>query len=259
MSHPVTGPLGAMMSSTMRGWTFTARGPPSAVLRLRSDLPRPTPNQLDANEVLVKVSHVAVFQGFAALMNIIPHVNSNLWIPCSDFSGVIEAVGHNVHSLRPGDAVFGSPDPKALMRWGSKYNGMLVDYAILPANQVVKRPDNISFESAAGLAGNGCTALQFCAKTGIKKGDSVLVTGASGGLGSIVLQVVRDIVGTEGRIVAVCSGANAELVKGLGADEVSAFGWPGSFHVGLLVRCNNAYVSTGGRLQGPPPTLQVSI
>ena len=209
------------MATSMRAWTFTTRGPPSEVLKLRGDFPRPTPEQLAAHDVLIKVSHVAVFQPFALLLSILPHLNSNPWIPESFFSGVVEAVGSGVKDLSPGQAVFGSPDPKAYLRGGTKYNGMLAEYAIVPAAQVVKKPENISFDAAVGLALDGCTALQFCDKLRLEKGDKILITGASGGLGTITVQIARIIVGKEGTIVAICSAANAELVKNLGVDEVT--------------------------------------
>ncbi len=205
----------------MRGWVFTARGPPAAVLKLRDDLPRPTAADLRADEVLVKVSHVGLFLGFALMMALIPHVNSKPWIPAHDFSGVVEATGAKVTNVRAGDPVFGGPDPKVFMRWGSRYNGVLVEYAILPAAQVVRKPDNISFAAAATLPGNGCTAVQFVEKTGMKKGDRVLITAASGGLGTLMVQVARAVVGKEGSVVGTCSAPNEEMVKKLGADEVS--------------------------------------
>jgi NADPH:quinone reductase-like Zn-dependent oxidoreductase len=212
----------------MRAWTFTARGTPSAVLKLRADLPRPTPSQLHADEVIVKVSHVAIEQGLALLMELAPHINSKPWIPGQDFSGIVDSVGSNVTHLRPGDPVFGSGDPKSWAKWGSKYNGLLVEYAILPAAHVVLKPPNISFAAAATLTCNGCTAVQFTELVNMKKGDRVLITGASGGLGTVMLQVARAVVGNEGTIVGTCSAANEEFVKKLGADEVSKSQWASS-------------------------------
>ncbi|KIW14101.1 hypothetical protein PV08_06882 [Exophiala spinifera] len=204
----------------MRGWIFTSRGRPSQVLKLRDDLRKPTTEMLGPNDALVKISCVSAFQGFAALMGIIPHFNDNPWIPGSDFSGVIEAVGSDVRHLKAGDAVFGSPNPRDYLKGGEKYNGVLVEYAVIPADQVVRKPANISFEEASGVAGNGCTALQFCELAGLKQGDRVLITAGSSGLGSTTIQIVRSFVGKEGTIVSTCSAANIELVKGLGADEV---------------------------------------
>jgi NADPH:quinone reductase-like Zn-dependent oxidoreductase len=209
-----------MTSETMRAWTFTTRGPPSSVLKLRSDLPRPSPSDLRPNEVLVRITHVGIFQGFAALMAILPHFTSTPWIPATDFSGLIVATGSGVTHVVSGDAVFGSPDPKRYLR-DTRYNGVLVEYAILPGSAVVRKPVGMSFASAAGLGGNGCTAVQFCGVLGLRRGMKVLVTGASGSTGSLTLQVVRAVVGKEGSVWGTCSGVNEELVKGLGADGVS--------------------------------------
>ena len=60
-------------------------------------------------------------------------------------------------------------------------------------------------------------------KAQLKRGDAVLINGASGGIGTLVVQMAKDTVGESGRVVAICSGRNVELVKGLGADEVSYF------------------------------------
>ena len=217
----------------MRGWTFNTRGAPTSILNLRADLPRPDPSSLRPNEVLVRITHVGIFQGFAALMAILPHFTSNPWIPASDFSGLIVATGSSTTHVGLGDAVFGSPDPKRYLR-DTRYNGVLVEYAILPATAVVKKPARVSFESAAGLGGNGCTAVQFSEVAGLRKGMKVLVTGASGSTGSLTLQVAKAVVGKEGRVWGTCSGTNEELVKGLGADGVSRRGWRRSFF--LLVR-----------------------
>lgn len=86
---------------------------------------------------------------------------------------------------------------------------------------MVRKPDNASFEQAAGLGVAGCTALLLVKKARLKRGDSVLVNGASGGIGTIVMQLVREVVGDSGRVVAVCSGRNLEMVGKLGANEVS--------------------------------------
>ena len=86
---------------------------------------------------------------------------------------------------------------------------------------MVRKPEGLSFASAAGLGGNGCTAVQFCGVLGLRRGMKVLVTGASGSTGSLTLQVARAVVGKEGSVWGTCSGVNEELVKGLGADEVS--------------------------------------
>ena len=77
----------------------------------------------------------------------------------------------------------------------------------------MEKPEKISFESAAVLTADDCTALQFCKKTKMTRGDNVLVVGTSGGLESVTVQIARSVVGEEGMVVGICSAANADLVK----------------------------------------------
>lgn len=94
------------------------------------------------------------------------------------------------------------------------------EYITVAAPTVVRKPDGIALEEAAGLGITGSTALAMLEKAGLKRGDSVLVNGASGGVGTLVVQLAKEAVGESGRVVAVCSGRNIELVSKLGADEV---------------------------------------
>lgn len=208
----------ASLPVTMRAWTYTSRGLPEDVLQL-STFPTTDLSSLLTDEVLIKISHVGIPQVAAVLMDILPHFTSKPWIACQDFSGTIIATGSSINHVAPGDLVFGSPDPKRFFT--GKYNGVLVEYAILPGTAVVKKPENITLASAAGIAGPGCPAIQFCELVGLKEGDSVLVTGASGGTGSLTVQIARKFVGKRGKVVGTCSAVNAELVRGLGVDEVS--------------------------------------
>jgi reticulon-4-interacting protein 1, mitochondrial len=78
----------------------------------------------------------------------------------------------------------------------------------------------MSLESAAGLGGCGCAAVQMVRKANIKRGDNVLINGGSGDLGSILVQVVKAAVGESGRVTATCSAKNVDFVRGLRAHEV---------------------------------------
>jgi NADPH:quinone reductase-like Zn-dependent oxidoreductase len=144
-------------------------------------------------------------------------------IPELDFSGSIASLSPDVplsRNLTLGTAVFGSVPISAHARFGS---GAMAEYVVVPADHVVAKPENASFEDVAGLPVAGSTALAVIEKAGLNKGDMVLINGASGGIGSMVVQMVRDAVGESGRVVAICSGKNVEMVKQLGADEVSFF------------------------------------
>ena len=141
-------------------------------------------------------------------------------IPDMDFSGTVIKTSKSVpvsRELVPGTAVFGTvPMSQHLM--GGK--GALAEYVAVPAENLVLKPSNVSFEEAAGLPITGVTATSCMDLAKVKRGERVLVNGASGGIGSLVVQMAKGVVGDEGMVVGVCSGRNLEMVKGLGADEV---------------------------------------
>jgi len=148
---------------------------------------------------------------------LLPHFNSSPWIPEIEFSGTVAAIGDNSTTrFEIGDAIFGGQSLAG--HW--KYGGCLAEYVVTTSDLIVEKPKNVSMAGACGLAGVGCTAIQAGRVVGLKRGDKILVNGASGGLGTILVQYCRAVVGETGSIVATCSEANTELVKSLGADEV---------------------------------------
>ena len=124
-----------------------------------------------------------------------------------DFAGTVEAVGDGVTRFRPGDGVFGGQF------------GAFVEYLTLDAEgPVVHRPENVSAEQAAGIPIAAGTALQALRDKGrLQPGQSVLINGASGGVGTFAVQIAKAI-GAE--VTGVCSTRNVELVRSLGADKV---------------------------------------
>jgi reticulon-4-interacting protein 1, mitochondrial len=201
----------------MRAWTYSKRGPPSSVLLLSEvDLPKLS----SPNDVLIKVSHASLNPVGAFLIAIIPaFVRNSPTIPELDFSGTVVETGASVRSdIKPGVPVFGSVPPLYYLR---KHIGALAEYVVVPATSIAIKPEALSFEAAAGLPIVGITALELVKDAKIKEGDSVLINGASGGVGTLTVQIARSVVGQSGKIVAICSGQNAALVKELGADEVS--------------------------------------
>ena len=200
----------------MRAWTFTARGTPRNVLSLNLAYPVPPPPA--GSNLLVRVSHVALNPGSHFLMNLIPSIIGRTAIPELDFSGHVQLAGPAAPShFAPGTAIFGSVSAPALVAGG----GTLAEYVIVPADLVAVKPANVGFAEAAGSSSVGQTALNMIKKAGVKAGDRVLVNGASGGVGTMVVQAAK-VSGLE--VVATCSDANAEMVKGLGADRVSGDG-----------------------------------
>jgi NADPH:quinone reductase-like Zn-dependent oxidoreductase len=126
-----------------------------------------------------------------------------------DAAGVVEAVGPGVTSFAPGDRVI------AMM--GSSFGGH-AEYVCMPADGIIARaPANLTLEEAVTLVFGGMTAQGFLSKAAIRPGTTVLVNGASGAVGTAVIQLTKQL---GGHVVAVTSGKNAELVMALGADRV---------------------------------------
>ncbi len=126
----------------------------------------------------------------------------------ADVAGVVDAVGDEVEGVAVGDRVFGTIG-----------RGALAEHALAGPASVAALPDGVSFDAGAAVAMAGMTALQALRETAeLAAGERVLVWGASGGVGHLAVQLAR-ILGAS-RVDAVCSGRNAELVRGLGADEV---------------------------------------
>lgn len=124
-----------------------------------------------------------------------------------DYAGVVEAVGKDVSAFGPGDEVFGGR------------TGAYAEYVVAKADRaIVKKPANVSFEAAAAVPIAAITALQALRdKGGLRPGQSVLVHGASGGVGTYAVQIAKALGGV---VTAVCSTPNVEIARSLGADRV---------------------------------------
>jgi len=152
-------------------------------------------------------------------MQLLPSLfRAPMCIPEMDLSGTVVACGSSVPrslNLPAGTKVFGSVP----VGQHAKGSGALAEYVAVDPTSVVG-VDGVKGEEVAGLAIAGTTALELVKAASLKIGDSVLVNGASGGIGHLVVQMCKNIVGESGRVVAVCSTANVVWVKDLGADEV---------------------------------------
>ncbi|KAF2434302.1 zinc-binding oxidoreductase [Tothia fuscella] len=204
------------LPQTMQAWTFRTRGQPTSVLKL-SEVP--IPRITSPNEVLVRVFHASLNPVGSAMIALLPTFIRKLpAIPELDFSGTVIQAGKSVPAeLGPGKAVFRSLPPGSCLRKGM---GALAEYVVVPTSNIALKPERLSFEDASGLGITGVTALELVKDSKLKQGDSVLINGASGGVGTMTVQVARNVVGPSGKVVAICSAENAALAKRLGADEV---------------------------------------
>jgi NADPH:quinone reductase-like Zn-dependent oxidoreductase len=148
-------------NTTMRAWTQSRMGLPSEVLSL-DDIPAPTIKS--PNEILIRVSRVALHPGTSIIMQLCPFMfRSKPTIPETDFSGTIIAVGGNVTSnLSAGMKVFGAIPLGSHIRAGC---GALAEFLVVDANAVVRIPEGASFEMCSGyvvLSGQNLTLVHRC-------------------------------------------------------------------------------------------------
>jgi NADPH:quinone reductase-like Zn-dependent oxidoreductase len=201
----------------MKAIVCTGSGKPD-VLKLK-DVARPTPKD---NEILVKVHAASVTVGDAIIRKI-PRVIMLIFglssgyklkkVPGHEFAGEVVEVGKNVKRFKKGDKVFGTTT-------GLAY-GANAEYVCVPEEWkqgvVAEKPANVAYEEAACVPIGGMTALRILRKGNIKRGQKVLVYGASGSVGTYVVQLAK-YYGAE--VTAVCTSGNHEMVRSIGADKV---------------------------------------
>jgi len=201
----------------MKAIVSTKHGPPE-VLQFK-EVEKPSPKE---NEVLIKVHAATVTQGDVMLRKLHPlmYIPMRLFgvkrkrIPGHEFSGEIEAMGSDVKRFKVGDKVFGTTTGLSV--------GANAEYICLPeeweGGVLTTKPVNASYEETAALPVGGMTALYLLQKGNIQRGQRVLIYGASGSVGTYAVQLAKHQFGAE--VTGVCSTANVELVKSLGADQV---------------------------------------
>ena len=206
----------------MKAVIYTKYGSPD-VLQLK-EVEKPAPRH---NEVLVKVHATTVTIGDTIMRSLnLPPISG--WqkfmarlilgwrkpkrpILGMELAGEVESIGRKVTRFKPGDPVFAST-------FAVNFGGH-AEYKCLPENGVLAlKPANLTYEQAAAIPGAGQTAWQCLKKGKIQPGQKVLIYGASGAVGTYAVQLASRHFGAE--VTGVCSGANLELVKSLGASQV---------------------------------------
>lgn len=192
-----------------RAATYSSYGSPEVVEVTSIDLDPP-----ESGEVLVEVAAAALNPLDLHLMTGTPWLvrpQAGLRAPKDgrigvDFAGTVRAVGAGVEGFAIGDEVMGVA------------TGSCADHAVTKADRITLKPEGVAWNQAAGVGVAGVTALQGLRdKAELQAGQSVLINGASGGVGLAAIQVAKDLGAT---VTAVCSGRNSSLVTSLGADRV---------------------------------------
>ncbi len=192
----------------MKAVIRTSYGPPEVLQVTETEKPIPADNQ-----VLVEVHAASINK--SDWYQVKPHLLARLLsggirkpkdeMLGGDLAGKVVAVGKAVTKFKVGDDVFGTG------------RGSLAEYACAREVRLVIKPPNVTFEEAAAIPIAGITALQGLRKGGVIAGESVLIDGASGGVGTFVVQIAKSF----GAVVtAVCSPQNVAQARAMGADQV---------------------------------------
>jgi NADPH:quinone reductase-like Zn-dependent oxidoreductase len=175
------------------------------------EVPRPLPGDHD---VLVRVAAAGLDRGAWHAMTGLPYLGRAFFgvrrprnpVLGSEVAGTVVAVGPGVTAFSVGEEVFGSG------------RGTFAEYALVADDRLAHKPPGLSFEQAATLPVSGVTALQAVHDHArVQEGQRVLVSGASGGVGSFTVQLAK---AAGAHVTGVCSPGKADLVRSLGADEI---------------------------------------
>jgi NADPH:quinone reductase-like Zn-dependent oxidoreductase len=177
------------------------------------EIPKPIPKD---NEALVKVVAVSInswdwdlLRGEPLLIRMWGLFKPRYHILGSDIAGFVEAVGPKVKYLKPGDQVFGDLSSYG---WGG-----FAEYVCAPEHALALKPANVTFEQAASIPQAGVLAYQGLFDYGkIKSGETVLINGAGGGVGTFAIQIAKSL---GAQITGVDSHEKLEMLKELGADH----------------------------------------
>lgn len=192
----------------MKAIVYDKRALPDGLRYAEVEKPMPA-----ADEILVRVHaasvnpldyHTLRHPAIRRVMKIISRQETSR--PGRDVAGEVETVGSGVTQFEPGDGVFGVAP------------GAFAEYACTKESRVAAKPAEISFEDASAVPVAGLTALQGLRDVGgLSQGQSVLINGAAGGIGTFAVQIAKHL---GAKVTAVCSTQNLEMVRSLGADRV---------------------------------------
>src|ERR671914_372341 len=203
--------LGTRGSERVKAVVHDRYGPPD-VLRLEH-VPRPVPKN---DEVLVRIHATTVNRtdtGFRSAEFFVARFFTGLVRPKrrilgSEFAGEVEAVGTAVTAFAVGDGVFGV---------NAKGGAHAEFISMRESAPLAHMPTGVTFEEAAAVCDGALLALWVLRRTDLRKGQKILVYGASGSIGTAAVQLARYF---DAHVTAVCNTKNVELVRSLGADEV---------------------------------------
>ncbi|MEW1750867.1 NADP-dependent oxidoreductase [Streptomyces angustmyceticus] len=213
-----------MINGTMKAVVARSYGSPAVLAVEDIRIPRPDPGQIQVRVEAAALNgcDLDLLSGRMAEAAPLefPHV------PGSDLAGTVTEVGEGVTRFAVGDHVFGTAFPRATGRFGAAFcsplsltSGAMAEYAVLDADTpaLAHRPPALDAERAAALPISGLTALPLLRAGQPQPGETVLVIGATGGVGSVVVPLLS---AAKAHVIATAGAADEDHVRRLGADEV---------------------------------------
>ncbi|CAA3006974.1 2-methylene-furan-3-one reductase-like [Olea europaea subsp. europaea] len=203
--------MSSSIPSKMEAWIYNEYGGP---LKLVSDVAVPEVND---DQVLIKVVAAALNPvDFKRRLGKFKAIDSPPpTVPGYDVAGVVVKVGSQVKSLKEGDEVYGDINENSLEQ--PKRFGSLAEYTAVEERLLALKPKNLDFVQAASLPVAIETAYGGLEKAGFSAGKSILVLGGAGGVGSLVIQLAKQVFGAS-KVAATSSTRKLEFLKSLGAD-----------------------------------------
>ncbi|MDV9195325.1 NADP-dependent oxidoreductase [Streptomyces sp. Wh19] len=193
------------MVKNYRAVEFAEYGGPEVLRVVEREMPRPGPGQVLVEVRAAGVNPLDWQLRSGAVAEMMPVEFPS--VPGGDVAGVVADVGEDVTDFAVGDEVFGSIG-----------SGSYAEFALAPAAQLARKPEGVSWEVAAGLPVAVNTAYQVLADLGVKSGETLVVDGAAGGVGSVAVQIARHLGAT---VIGTASERNHAYLRSLGAEPVT--------------------------------------
>ncbi|HYN95301.1 MAG TPA: NADP-dependent oxidoreductase [Pilimelia sp.] len=188
-------------------------------------VPRPGPGQIQVRIAAASINPADVRLPSGDFREVVPLEFPH--VPGNDFAGTVSEVGDGVTAYQVGEAVFGQAVPRVLRAMAgttrpSLSTGSLAEYAVVEADTpfLAHRPSGLDVEQAAALPTVGLTARALMATAQVQPGETVLVVGATGGVGTAVIPLLA---GAKARVTATATAADVDILRALGADQTIGY------------------------------------
>ncbi|KAF3444663.1 hypothetical protein FNV43_RR14356 [Rhamnella rubrinervis] len=203
----------ASVPSVQKAWIYSEYGKSGDVLKYEESFPVP---ELKEDQVLIKVVAASLNPlDFKRMAGVLKHFDTPRPVNLGyDFAGVVVKLGSQVKKFKVGDEVYGDTLERVQE---FKQFGSLAEYTATEERLLALKPNNLSFVEAASFPLAIETAYQGLERAELSAGKSVLVLGGAGGVGTMAIQLAKQVFGAS-RVAATASTAKLELLRSLGAD-----------------------------------------